>query len=522
MLPYNHLDETERRLLPAPVRGVVLAIALTATAAALLAAAAAAGWLSGHPATRAHATAATTSPIQLLWRLLLAVAVITALATGCGAFARLIHQPTVMGEIVAGLLLGPSLLRTVAPGVASAILPAKIMPEVNVLAQAGLTIFMFSVGLEVDRDVLRRHGKVIAAASQAMMVVPFTIGLIAAIPLYQTFAGHGVGLVAYCVFMGTALCVTAFPVLARIVRESGLAGTRLGSLAMLCAAICDVLAWCALVVVLAMIHAQGTLGVFRTLGLTVAVCVGALLLAALIRPGLRLLGEMSAVSDPVWLLLIISLIFGLGALTDKIGIHDIFGGFLAGLIVPRGSPLLQPVIRRLDAVNRTLLLPVFFVSIGLQVELWRSISRPAVALGGLLLLLVAVAGKFGGTVLVGLAGGMPRRSTIGLGALMNARGVTDIVVISTGLSIGVINGDAFTILILIALITTMMASPVLRRLGLWQPTTRVEVSRDPSGILLHSSVCASNFFITTSVLRAYRGFDAASGTRLRRGGPGRT
>lgn len=500
MRPDNHLDETEQRLLPAPARGIVLAIGLTAAAAVLLAVAAAAGWLSGHPAAHHHAAAAAVAPIQLLWRLLLAIAVITALATACGTLARLAHQPTVLGEIVAGLILGPSLLHTVAPGVTSAVLPASIMPDVSVLAQAGLTIFMFGVGLEVDLDVLRRHGKVIAAASQAMMFIPFTVGLIAAIPLYGTFAGKGMGLVAYAVFMGTALCVTAFPVLARIVQEAGLADTRLGSLAMLCAAVCDVLAWCALVVVLAMVRAQGALGVLRTLGLTAALCLAAVLLAAVIRRTLRWLAERpggAPVSDPVLLLMIVGLIFGLGAATDKIGIHNIFGGFLAGLIVPRDSTLLRPVIRRLDAVNRTLLLPVFFVSIGLQVELWRSISRPAVVAGGLLLLAVAVAGKFGGTTVVALAGGMPRRPALGLGALMNARGVTDIVVISTGFSIGVINGDAFTILIMMALITTMMASPALRWLGLWRPgpppgvragTDGAAVGERP-GYLLHSAVC---------------------------------
>jgi Kef-type K+ transport system membrane component KefB len=185
------------------------------------------------------------------------------------------------------------------------------------------------------------------------------------------------------------------------------------------------------------------------------------------------------VPDALRLILVIALIFGLAAATDKIGIHDIFGGFLAGLVMPRDTALLQPVIRTLDRFNRALLLPVFFVSIGLQVNAWQAVLNPAVLGGGLLFLLVAVVAKFGGTALVAGAGGMPRKSAIGLGALMNARGVTDIVVISAGLSIGVINANAFTVLVMMALITTMMAEPSLRLLGLYRgPGAKVPVPAD--------------------------------------------
>jgi Kef-type K+ transport system membrane component KefB len=171
------------------------------------------------------------------------------------------------------------------------------------------------------------------------------------------------------------------------------------------------------------------------------------------------------VPDPVRLLIVIGLIIGLAALTDKIGVHDIFGAFLAGLAMPRGNPGIDPVAKRLDGLNRCILLPVFFVSIGLQVNVWQAAAAPNVLAGGAVLLLVAVVGKFGGTALVALGGGMPRKSSLGLATLMNTRGVTDIVVITTGFSIGVINADAFTVLVMMALITTMMAAPVLRRLG---------------------------------------------------------
>jgi len=482
----NPIEETEQRLLPASARGIVIAVALTAAAAALLAVAFAGGWLaSAHPAAQASTGASTVaravpSPVQLLWRLFLAVAVIAVLARMCGVLARRAGQPAVLGEIVAGLLLGPTVLSTLAPGVIHALLPAAVRPDLGLLAQAGLVIFMFAVGLEVDLGLLRRHARVIGAASQAMMVVPFVLGVVVAIPLYATFAGRTAGAVPYAIFIGTALSVTAFPVLARIVQESGLADTRLGSMAMLCAAVCDVLAWCALAVVLAMTRAQGPGAVIRAIGLTAALCV--VLLAA--RPLLVAVTNRYAdaqLSGAVRLVLIAGLIFGLAAVTDKIGIHDIFGGFLAGLVLPRETRLFRPVTRQLGELNRALLLPVFFVSVGLQVNLWHAVARPAVLAGGALLLLVAIVGKLGSTAVVAFAGGMPRKSAFSLGVLMNARGVTDIVVIGAGLSAGVINGNGFTVLIMMALITTAMAGPALRWLGLWRPAAqpRAAVPADP-------------------------------------------
>jgi Kef-type K+ transport system membrane component KefB len=470
MQPQTPIEETERRLLPAQARGIAVAAGLTVAAAALLAVVFATGGLSGGRAAHAaHVAAAAPSPVQLLWRLFLTVAVIALLARACGMLARRVGQPEVVGEIMAGLILGPTLLRTLAPTVFHAIVPTAVLPDLNLLAQAGLVIFMFAVGAEVDRDMLRLHGKVIGAASQAMMVVPFVLGVIAAIPLYATFAGHTARLVPYAIFVGTALSVTAFPVLARIVQETGLRGTRLGSLAMLCAAVCDVLAWCALAVVLAISHAHGPMAAVRALALAAALTVVLLLV---VRPLFAALAKRyadAAVPDSVRLLLVVGLIFGLAAATDKIGIHPIFGGFLAGLVLPRDTRLLGRVTEQLGSLNGSLLLPIFFVSIGLQTNVWQAVVRPAVLVGGLVLLVVAVAGKLGGTSVVAWAGGMPRRPALGLGTLMNARGVTDIVVISTGLSIGVINSDAFTMLVIMALLTTMMAGPVLRWLGVSRP-----------------------------------------------------
>jgi Kef-type K+ transport system membrane component KefB len=481
MTTQARIRENEQRLLPAPARGIAAAAILTAAAAALLAAAAVTGWLApAQPADHAAAAAKPAlSSMQMLWQLFLVVALIALLARMCGVLASRVGQPAVVGEIVAGLILGPTVLSTLAPAVIRALLPAAMLPDMSMLAQAGLVIFMFSVGLEVDRDMLRRHGKVIVAASQAMMVVPFALGVVVALPWYAMFAGRTAGIVPYAAFVGTALSVTAFPVLARIVHESGLRETRLGSMALLCAAVCDVVAWGALTVVLAMASAQGPWAVIRVLGMTVALCAALFFVARPLLVTLTSRCTDASMPGPVRFMLVIGLIFGMAAVTDRIGIHDIVGGFLAGLVLPRDTPLLRPVTTQLGTLNRDLLLPVFFVSIGLQVNVWHAAARPMVLIGGTVLLLVAIVGKLGGTAMVASAAGMPRRSALGLAALMNARGVTDIVVISVGLSAGVIDGNAFTVLVIMALITTAMAGPALRRLGLWQPAGRPAAA--PSG-----------------------------------------
>ncbi|WP_329086105.1 cation:proton antiporter [Streptosporangium sp. NBC_01469] len=468
MRPETPLEETEQRLMPAPARGVAVAVGLTAAAVLLLVVVG----LSVSPSAAHQATAGAahaSSPIQLAARLFLAIAVIGGLASLGGMLARRVGQPPVIGEIMAGLVLGPSVLGSLAPGVVSAVLPATILPHLNLIAQASLALFMFTVGAEFDHGVLGRQRGVIGAASQAMMVVPFALGVVAALPLFDMFAGDSVGLVPFAIFVGTALSVTAFPVLARIVQETGLGGTRLGSLAMICAAVADVLAWCALAVVLAILRAEGASGVVVALSLTAALCAVLLLV---VRPALRTLALRYAhvrLPAPVCLGLVLGLVFALASITDLIGVHAIFGGFLAGIVLPREARALGTMPARLGTFNQVLLLPVFFASIGLQVDVRFAVTHPGVLLGGALLLVVAILGKLGSAWLVTLAGGMPPRLALGLGVLMNARGITEIVVLSSGLSIGVINGNAFTVLVIMALVTTVMTVPSLRLLGLTRP-----------------------------------------------------
>ncbi len=466
------LEDTEQRLLPAPARGVIFALSLTVMAVVLLVVAYRVGGPAPGHRGAPTATAPEASPAAFALRLFLGVAVIGGLASLGGVAARRIGQPSVVGQMVAGLLLGPSVLGSLAPAAIDVIMPAWIAPDLNLLAQVGLAIFMFTVGMEFDPRVLGRQRSVIGVASLAMMAVPFALGAVAAIPFYSAFGGASAGMTEFVLFIGTALSVTAFPVLARIVQESGLSGTRLGSLAVVCAGVADVLAWCALAVVLAITHAKGTSGVLTAIALTAALV---LVLLLVVRPALGALATRYAgggLSAQVSLALVLGLIFTLAAVTDAIGVHAIFGAFLAGVVLPRDTSALGTVPERLGTLNRALLLPVFFASIGLRTNIGLAFDRPAILVGGAVLLVVAVLGKLGTSAAVALAGGMPRRLALGLGVLMNARGVTEIVVLSAGLSAGVISAAAFTVLVVMALVTTVMTVPALRLLKLFHPGRR--------------------------------------------------
>ncbi|WP_327635404.1 cation:proton antiporter [Kribbella sp. NBC_00482] len=450
-------------LIPKPGRALAVAIVLVAGAVALAAVCFAAGWLRPeHTAAASVPPAAGPTSAQLMWRLLLAIAAVCALATLFGRLARLVGQPAVVGEIIAGLVLGPSVIGSLTPWLYNAVLPAEVRPNLGLLAQAGLTVFMFAVGSDFGR--IGRERGAIAATSLAIMAVPFALGLLAAIPLYSTLAGPTVDRLPFAVFIGTALSITAFPVLARIVQDCGLQDTRLGSLAMLCAAAADVLAWCALAITMAMIRSTGPGDALLALGLTVL--LGAVSLLVLRPLLLRLsLRYAASVPTPILVLLVLALILGLAAATDQIGVHAIFGGFLAGLVLPKDSLPVTAVAQQIGGLNRTLLVPVFFASIGLQTDVSAAVSQPQVLAAGALLLVVAVIGKLAGAVPVALAGGLPARSAAGLGVLMNARGITEIVVLSAGLGVGIINHSAFTVMVMMALVTTMMAAPLLRLLG---------------------------------------------------------
>jgi Kef-type K+ transport system membrane component KefB len=452
-------------LLPTPRRATAVAAGLIVFGGGLIVLAVLLGRHAGNAPVKAGPPAAPSTAV-LLGQLLLAVGVISGFATCCGVLARRVGQPRVAGEIIAGLLIGPSLLGTVAPGVFHAILPSSVLPFVSLAAEAGLTIFMFSIGRTFRPGVLTGQRNALGAASAAIMLVPFALGLLVAIPLHSVFGTKTVGSMQFVLFIGTALSVTAFPVLARLVRDAGLERTRLGSLAMLCAAVTDVLAWVALAVVIALSRAQDPLGAVRALVLAVALC---LVCRYLLRPLLRHPATGALLTKlPVTLraMVLLGLIAGLAATAALIGVHEIFGGFLAGLLVRDDIPAFRELTPRIETANGTVLVPLFFASTGLATNVGIALSSPGVLMAGLLVFAAAIVGKIGTATSIGLAGGLGRRLSIGLGMLMNARGITEIVVLSTGLSLGIINRVVFTVMVIMALLTTMAVAPALRILGI--------------------------------------------------------
>ncbi|MFF9348058.1 cation:proton antiporter [Streptomyces sp. NPDC014734] len=419
------------------------------------------------------AGAAATPPAEAarasetLLRVVAALAAVAAVAAAGGALARRIGQPPVVGEIAAGLLLGPSCLGAFLPVSKELFFPESAAPVLNLLAQVGLILFMFSVGSEFDPSQLRRSGRVVGAVSQGSMIIPFVLGVLSSGLVYREFAAGHVGFLPFAIFLGTAMSITAFPVLARIVQESGLSRHPLGTMAMTCAAACDVIAWGALATAMAVAGAGSVWGAGGTVLLAAAVAAAVLLLG---RPLVRAAEQWSdrvglpAAARLVFLLL---LVFSLAWLTDLIGVHSIFGAFLAGLLLPhRPDSSLTAVQTRVDSLNRRLLLPLFFLSVGMTVDLTQVTGHAGLLLAGTVAIVTAVAGKLAGTAVTARTAGLSWRYSLGLGVLLNARGVTEIVVLRAGLDAGLINQNAFTVLVVMAVLTTVMTGPALGLLGL--------------------------------------------------------
>ncbi|MCX4512206.1 cation:proton antiporter [Streptomyces sp. NBC_01619] len=404
---------------------------------------------------------------ETVLRVVAALAAVAAVATAGGWLARKLGQPPVIGEIATGLLLGPSFLAGLLPGSVELFFPTAAKPLLGLLAQVGLILFMFAVGSEFDASQLRRSGRIVGAVSQGSMIIPFVLGVLSAALVYREFAAGGIGFVPFALFLGTAMSITAFPVLARIVQESGLARHPLGTMAMTCAAACDVIAWGALATAMAVASAGSIWGAGGTV-LLAAGFAAVVLIAG--RPLVRAAdqwADRARVSSAARLLALLLLAFSLAWLTDLIGVHSIFGAFLAGTLVPhRKGSALTAVQTRLDSVNRRLLLPLFFVSVGMTVDLTQVTGHAGLLLAGAVAVVTAVVGKLAGTTVTARAAGLPWRLSLGLGVLLNARGVTEIVVLRAGLDAGLINQNAFTVLVVMAVLTTVMTGPALHLLKL--------------------------------------------------------
>src|SRR4051812_578914 len=398
------------------------------------------------------------SPLSIL---LLQVIVIVAAARLLGALFQKIGQPPVIGEMIAGILLGPSLLGLVAPGVQTFLFPAASLGGLRMLSQIGVILFMFVVGIELDVQHLREKAHAAVMVSHASIVVPFFLGCASALLLYRSLAPAGIPFSAFALFIGVAMSITAFPVLARILEERRMTRSFLGSTALACAAVDDATAWCLLAVVVAIVKANGLGGAALTILLSVLFVAGMVLV---VRPRVaRLLSRLpQSQGGSVGLLAVLfTFIFASALCTEVIGIHALFGAFLAGVCMPPDSHLRQFLRSRLETFATVLLLPLFFAFTGLRMQVglvagWESWAMCAG------LIVVAIAGKLGGGMMAARWTGMSWGDSFSLGTLLNARGLVELIVLNLGYDLGILSPRIFAMLVLMALVTTFMTGPLLQ------------------------------------------------------------
>jgi Kef-type K+ transport system membrane component KefB len=389
------------------------------------------------------------------------IAAILLASRALGVVARVFGQPLVIAEMVAGILLGPSLFGLLWPQGFHTLFPATSMPVLQMLSQLGLVLFMFMVGLELDTSLLRNQKRASVMISHASIVVPFLLGVGMAYLLRDSYKAPSVAFLPFALFCGCSLSVTAFPVLARILSERELMHTRVGAIAIACAAVDDVTAWCLLATVVAIAHANAMTEALWTLLLSAAF-IGFMLLVA--RPLLRRLSarlenpaspSRGAVVGTLFLLVLSA------GITELIGIHALFGAFLFGTCLPKESGFAKAMAEKLESVAVLLLMPLFFAYSGLrtQIGLLSGAGHWLVALG---FIAIATLGKFGGSTLAARFTGLRWREASAIGVLMNTRGLMELIVLNVGMDLGVITPTVFTMLVIMALVTTIATTPILR------------------------------------------------------------
>jgi len=419
-----------------------------------------------------HAAAAGAAHPVTLAHVLLSMAVIVLAARGMGsAFERWLGQPAVMGEIVAGLLLGPSVLGAIMPSAQAFVLAPDAAPHLGIIAKVGVVLFMFLVGLELDTKLLRGSTHATVAISHASIIVPFVLGTALATYLYPRYSSDDISFTTFALFVGVSMSVTAFPVLARILTDRRVSHTPLGTTAIACAAVDDVTAWCLLAVVSGVATSQMN-GAFQTLG-WVALYVAVMIVV--VRP---LLGRLAAREEkrtgPVSLdvLAIVFACLLLSAVaTESIGIHALFGAFLAGAVLPHDGRLAEQLRARLEDVVVVLLVPVFFAFTGMRTQIGL-VSTSSDILSCLAVIGVATAGKFGGTLVAARFSKMSWRESSALGILMNTRGLMELIVLNVGLDMGVLSPTLFTMFVLMAVATTFATTPIFAAITRGLPALR--------------------------------------------------
>ena len=394
-----------------------------------------------------------------LLHVLLALVVVIATARAMGSIFRSAHQPPVVGEILAGIVLGPSLLGRLAPGAEGYLFPAAVGPALNIIAQVGVILYMFLVGLELDPALLRKRGHATVAISHASIMAPFLLGATIALYLYPKLSTSDVPFTCFSLFLGVSMSVTAFPVLARILTDRRIHKTRMGAIALTCAAVDDVTAWCMLAFVVSVARAQAA-GAVATIAMALGFIV---LMIVVVRPAMVRLslvyGNRGRLTQGVMASIFVALLISASA-TELIGIHAVFGAFALGAVIPHDSGMAREITDRLEDIVIVLLLPAFFAYTGLRTQIGL-VSGYEQWMMCALIVIVASAGKFGGSVVAARITGLNWRDASALGVLMNTRGLMELIVLNIGLEMNVISPTLFAMLVIMALVTTFATTPIL-------------------------------------------------------------
>jgi Kef-type K+ transport system membrane component KefB len=396
-------------------------------------------------------------PLSLL---LLQILVIILVSRVFSFILTKLGQQTVIGEIIAGIVLGPSLMGLLFPHFFQFIFPADSLKTLQFLSQIGLAFFMFIIGMDLDIDDIKNKAQDAVVVSNVSIVFPFLLGVILSYYLYEPYAPAGVAFLPFCLFIGISVSITAFPVLARILQERGMTRTPMGSLAIVCAATDDVTAWCILAVVIAIAKAGAVTSAIFTIILAVIFVLGMLFVVkpVLLRLSRERLKKESL--DKVAVAVAFFTLLGSAYIAELIGIHALFGSFLAGVIMPHNMSFKKNITEKIEDVSVLLLLPIFFAFTGLRTQIGL-LNKGDAWIGFGYILATAVTGKFAGSALAAKFVGQSWKSSLTIGALMNTRGLMELIVLNIGYDLGILSPEIFAMMVLMALATTLMTGPLL-------------------------------------------------------------
>jgi len=418
------------------------------------------------------AATAAAGPLDLLVhslhepiaQLLMQLVVIVVFARIFGQLFERFGQPPVVGEMLAGIILGPSVVGALSPAFSQFVFPKPAMGNLQMLSQVGIMLFMFVVGMELDVNMLKKKASSAILISQASIAFPYFLGVLLSLFLFKAYAPPNANFVCFGLFMGISMSITAFPVLARIIKENGLTGSFIGTTAISCAAVDDVSAWCILAFIVALAKAQSMVGSVLTLVLSLGFLA---LMFLVVKPALeKASNRATVVGTPTKGLMVLCILtlFASALYTEAIGIHALFGAFLSGVVMPKDASVRTFLQERLESFSTLILVPIFFAFTGLRTQF--GLVSDLASVGVLLLIIfVAVLGKFGGSMIAARISGMQWRESAAIGALMNARGLIELIALNLGLDLGILSPKVFTMLVIMALVTTFATGPVIARLG---------------------------------------------------------